>query len=102
MTQRNKLLGATLSVLIVTEIVFGTYSVIRIGMGPCESLDCLLVRARAHRFPVLPLPEIDLDVFKICIYERWRLGELLYVNLLIVFGMPSSSPAPNISSHREF
>jgi len=98
-TQRNKLLGSVLSVLIVAGIIFWIYSVIRIGMGPCEFLDRLFVRARAHRFPVLQLPEVDLDVFKVCIYKRWRLGEVLYVNLLIAFGtLSSSSPKHKLTS----
>ena len=94
MTQRNKFLGGTLSVLIVVEIIFWIYSVIRIGIGPCEFLDSLLVCARAHRITVSPLPEIDLDVFKICIYKRWRFAELVYVNLLIAFGTHSISKLP--------
>ena len=60
------------------------------------SSSTVFVHARAHRFPVAPFPEIDLDVFKICIYKRWRLGEVLYVNLLIAFGTPS----PPNSQHK--
>ena len=33
-----------------------------------------------------PLPEIDLDVFKICIYRRWKVGELMYYSLAVLFG----------------
>ena len=92
MTLKNKLVGSALSALIVTQVFLGIYSVIRIGMDPCEFLNHPFVRARrAHRFPVPPLPDIDLDPFKVCIYKRWRFGELFYVNLLIAFGMPSPS-----------
>jgi len=35
------------------------------------------------------LPEINLDVFKICFFKRWHLGELLFTNLVMAFGMPS-------------
>ena len=92
MTLKNRLVGGALSVLIVAQISFGIYSVIRTGMGPREFLSRLFVRARAHwSLAVLTLPEIDLDPFKVCTYKRWRLGELIYVNLLIAFGTPSPS-----------
>ena len=44
-----------------------------------------------HRPTVEPLPEINLDAFKICIYKRWRLGELVYYNMAMFFGVFSSS-----------
>jgi len=43
------------------------------------------------RPPAQPLPEIDLDAFKVCFYQRWRVGELLFTNLVIAFGMSSPS-----------
>ena len=33
------------------------------------------------------LPEIKLDAFEVCIYNRWKLGELLFTNMVIGFGM---------------
>jgi hypothetical protein len=35
------------------------------------------------------LPEINIDAFRICIYERWKLGELIFTNLVIAFGKSS-------------
>ena len=36
------------------------------------------------------MPDINLDVFKMCSCQRWRLGELLYINIAISFGVFSS------------
>lgn len=58
-------------------------------MNPGEFLDRLLVGTRTHQPLALPLPEINLDAFKVCIFGRWRLGELLYINLATSFGTPS-------------
>ena len=90
MTGGKKLPSGVLSVFIVAELVFGIYSIIRIAIGPSKFLDHLSVRVLTRRRLALPLPDIDLDVFKVCAYRRWRLGELTYINLTVAFGMPSS------------
>ena len=46
MTLRNKLFGGVLCTLIVGQLVFGTYAVTRVAMGPGEFLNSLLVRWR--------------------------------------------------------
>jgi len=57
---------------------------------------CRLIRPLAQS-----LPEINLDAFKICFYKRWHLGELLFTNLVMVFGMPSPSN-PTLGSLTHF
>lgn len=42
-----------------------------------------------HQPLVQPLPDIDLDPFKICIYRRWKVGELIYYALAMLFGTSS-------------
>lgn len=86
MTGRNKLLGVTLALLITAQFCFGVFSVVWIGLHPCRSLDHLFVRVRTHRFLVQPIPEINLDVFKLCVIKKWRLGQLVYYNATIIFG----------------
>ena len=39
-----------------------------------------------HLFLVLPLPEINLDAYKGCLYERWRLGEFVFASQTTIFG----------------
>lgn len=67
-TRRNRLLGGALALVIAAEMCNGIFSIVWVGLGPLE-----------------PLPEINLDAFKICIYKRWRLGELVYYNMAIFF-----------------
>ena len=40
-------------------------------------------------FLAQPVPAINIDAFRLCIYKRWKLGELLFTNLVIFFGMVS-------------
>jgi len=97
-TSMNKLLGGALALLITAQFCFGVFSVIRAMLHPGKFLDHSSVRVRTHRLLVQPLPEIDLDVFKFCIFKRWRLGELVYYNLATFFG---KSPTTTLS-HPEF
>ncbi|KAF9642340.1 hypothetical protein BDM02DRAFT_3124642 [Thelephora ganbajun] len=69
-TGRNKFLGGVFTFLIATQICSGIFSVVWIALHPLQ-----------------PLPEIDLDVFKICIYKRWKLGELIYFNTATFFDL---------------
>ena len=91
MTGRNKLLGVTLALLITAQFCFGIFSAVWIALHPCKSLNHSFVRVRTHRFLVQPIPEINLDVFKICIFKKWRLGQLVYYNATIFFGAFSPS-----------
>jgi len=93
-TGRNKSVAGGLSVLVAAQIPLGIYSIIRAATVPSWFLDCVFVRVRTHRPLVLLLPNIDLDVFKTCIYGRWRLGELLFANTAIVFGTPPTLQPP--------
>ncbi|KAF9644339.1 hypothetical protein BDM02DRAFT_3122078, partial [Thelephora ganbajun] len=70
MTGRNKFLGGAFTFLIATQICSGMFSVVWIALHPLQ-----------------PLPEVDLDVFKICIYKRWKLGELIYFNTATFFDL---------------
>ena len=98
-TGRNKFLGGLLSILIFAHLSFGFYFMIRIGTSPSKFHNHFtsvrgLIRPLAQQ-----LTGINLDAFKICNYKRWRLGELLFTNLMIAFGM---SPASNMISPRDF
>jgi len=44
--------------------------------------------ADSDRSPVLPVPDIDLDVFKICSFGEWQFGEVFFVNVALAFGTP--------------
>lgn len=77
-----------LCALIAAQIIFGAYSVIRIAIGPSEFLGNFFVRARTHWPLALVLPDIDLEEYKVCLYARFRIGELLYSNLTVAFGTP--------------
>ena len=47
-TGRNKLVGGTLSVMIVGQLCFGIYFTVVNGTTPCEFLDRLAVRVRSN------------------------------------------------------
>lgn len=62
---------------------------------------------RAYRTPVQPLPDINLDEFKICIYKLWSLGELIFYNSAMAFGTSSHSnfhgySTPGVLMHLTF
>ncbi|KAF9643583.1 hypothetical protein BDM02DRAFT_3123236 [Thelephora ganbajun] len=67
-TQRNKLVGGAFSVLIFAEFCFGTGFIVRTTIRPLQSL-----------------PEINLDAYKACFFERWRVGELSFTAIAAVF-----------------
>jgi len=90
-TNKNKLLGGTLALLIATQLCFGIFSVVWVALRPREFPDRLFVRVQTYRLLVQPLPEINLDAFKFCAFKRWRLGELIHYNLTTFFGTPSPS-----------
>ena len=98
-TKGNKLLTGALCVLIAAQLCFGVFSLIRAVMGSCELLDRFFVRVWTHRLPAVPVPDINIDAFRVCFLGRWRLGELLYINLAIAFGMsPLSQLQRNCTS----
>ena len=93
MTGRNKLFGRLLIALISLQLCFGSYFTARTAMNSGESFSSLAHPCQLIRPLAQPVPEINLDAFKLCIYKRWRLGEILFTNLVICFGTfsPSSS-----------
>ena len=67
MSGRNKLLRGALSVLIAAQLIVGIYFAVVDGTGPSEFLNRLFVRMLSHRSSVQPPPEINLDVYNVCI-----------------------------------
>ncbi|KAF9781540.1 hypothetical protein BJ322DRAFT_229181 [Thelephora terrestris] len=67
-TRRHKLLGGALALVIVVEICNGIFSIFWIASGP-----------------LAPLPDIDLDAFKICIHKNYNVGKLIYYITAMVF-----------------
>lgn len=86
-TRRNVLLGSLLLVLISIQLCFGIYFITRTGMTPGKFLFPFIHSCGLISFLAQPLPEIKLDAFEVCIYNRWKLGELLFTNMVIGFGM---------------
>ena len=91
MTGRNKLIGGALALTIIAQFCQGTFAIVWVALQPGKSHSHLIVRVRTHQFLVAPLPEINLDPFKLCATKRWRLEELMYYNLTTFFGTPSPS-----------
>ena len=85
-TGKKKLLNGPLFVISAAQLCFGLYAIARVATHPSKFINRSLICARTHQPLAMPLPDINLDVFKICIYERWRVGELLYINLATAFG----------------
>lgn len=92
-TNKNKLFGAGLALLNTAQFCFGIFSIFWIAFRPRKFLNRLSIQTRVdlHQPLVQPLPDIDLDAFKFCVYGRWKPGELIYFNLAIAFGAPSPS-----------
>ena len=89
MTGQNKLIGGALVLAIAAQFCHGIFSVFWFALNPRKYPNHLTFRARTHRFLAAPFPEINLDPFKLCGLEQWRLGELMYYNLAIFFGKSS-------------
>ena len=90
-TRRNKFLGGGLLVLTVVQFCFGIYSTAVDAKSPREFINRLFVRILSHRWPVQPLPKINLDAYRICLPQRSRSGELVFTSFSITFGTPSPS-----------
>ena len=54
--------------------------------------------ADSDRSPAQPVPDVDLDAFKICSFEEWRFGEVFFINVALAFGV--SLPFNTISPPR--
>lgn len=67
-TQGNKLLASTLFTLIITQVSFGTYCVIRAVLGPAK-----------------PLLGINLDSYKICFPGQWQAGGFAFTGIATTF-----------------
>ena len=101
MTKRNKFFCGVLSALVATQFGFGMRYAVMDGTSPCEFLNHLVVRMLFHRSLVQSLPDINLDVYKMCLPHRWRAGELTFISISVVFGTPLPSNF-NIISPLEF
>ena len=86
MTGRNKFIGVILALAVTVQLCQGVFSIVWIALRPRKSLNHLTVRVWTYQLLVESLPEINLDPFELCLYERWRLGELMYYNLSTFFG----------------
>lgn len=95
-TEKNKLLSGALCVLIAAQLSAGAYSTIRFALAQRKFPTCSFVRVRTHGFPALQTLDINLDVFKVCSYNRWRPAEFIYSNIAISFGTPSPSNLEHI------
>jgi len=90
---RNKLLRGALSVLIVAQLSVGIYFAAVDGTGPSEFLNRLFVRMCTlfHHPSVQLPPEINLDVYKICIPRHWRPVVVAFSSVSVAFGAHLSS-----------
>jgi hypothetical protein len=87
-TGRNRRLGSLLLVLISTQLCFGIYYITRSAMSPGESFFSLFVPVNSSGIWSLAqsFSDIKVDALEFCIIQRWKLGELLFTNIVIVFG----------------
>lgn len=84
-TRRNKLLSGTLSLLIAAQLCFGIYFTVMYSMAPCELLNRSFICVWSHRLLVQPLPEIDLNVYKVCLPPKLWPGELTFAGISVTF-----------------
>jgi len=87
-TGKNKLLCGVLSVLAATQLGLGICLAVVNGTASCEFLSHLFVRVLFHRSLVQPLPNINLDIFKVCLPRRWPPGEIAFTTIPVAFGTP--------------
>ncbi|KAF9787197.1 hypothetical protein BJ322DRAFT_707057 [Thelephora terrestris] len=67
-TERNKWFGAVLATLIVTQFITAIYMTVKSALTPSQ-----------------PLPDINLDPFKVCTTAWNQLQEMLFLNVGIAF-----------------
>ena len=93
MTGRNKLIGGALALVTAAQFCHGGFSIVWMALRPGKSQLFLSHACVLTHQPLAEwFPEIDLDAFKFCAYQRWRLGKLLYCNLTMCFGMYPPDP----------
>jgi len=100
-TQKNKLLCGVLSVLAATQLGLGICYAVVEATGPCEFLNRLFIPTLFHWSLVQPAPDINLDIFKVCLPRRWLPGEVAFASISVIFGTPLPSDF-NIISPWEF
>ena len=100
MTGWNKLIGGTLSLVIVAQFCHGVYAIFWMSLHASKSHNDLVFHVRTYRF-LVELIQIDLDVFKVCGYKLWKIGAPIYFSLTIFFGTPHC-PAWGIVSSDSF
>ena len=90
-TGKKKLLNGPLFAISAAQFCFGIYAIARVATNPSKFINRLFICAQTHQPPAMPLPEINLDAFKVCVFERWRVGELIFINLATAFGTHTPS-----------
>ena len=76
--------------MIIAQLSFGTFLIIKTAMGLGGFLK-LFFHSYCHGFiccSAKPLPNINLDTYKLCISEQWRPGGFVFTGLGMAFGKP--------------
>ena len=90
-TGRGGLLSGTISVQIAAQLVVGIYFAVVDGTGPSEFLNRLFVHMLSHHSSVQPPPEMNLDVYNVCIPPDRRPAMVAFSGVSIAFGVPLPS-----------
>ena len=86
-TGRNRFLCGALCILAAAQLGFGLYHTVMYSVLPCESPQQFFrSRVVSSRSLVQSLPEIDLDVYRVCIPPKFRPGEVTFTSISFVFG----------------
>jgi len=67
-TGNNRWIASYLSFISFGQFVFGTFLLIHFSLRPA-----------------MPLPDIPLDEFRLCSFQRWRVGEIIFVALSLLY-----------------
>ena len=87
-TRRNKLLCGALLVMIAVQLGAGINFAIAYGTGPRGFLSGFFVRLLSHHSSVQSPPEVDLDVYNVCIPQEQRPAELTFNGISVASGTP--------------
>lgn len=100
-TGNNRWIASCLTFVTWVQFIFGMYLVVFFALQPGKSL---FVHPGINflRWPAVAkavkLPDIPFDEFQVCLFQRWRTGEMAYTIFSLVYGMFCPLP-PQYLSH---
>ena len=89
-TGNNRLIGAGLSFITLVQFTLGMYMSVLFALQGCASPFARpqTYLLKPHSIPkAAQVPAAPLEEYQICLFQRWRTGELVYTVLSVLYGV---------------